>query len=154
MNLTAKKILLQIGGFLVSVAPIIITVGVKWDYYTATTARSVSLGIGGVFALILILLKALGKIPTNVKPIIRYSIVLVLLFLLDPIVQDLKLLVGMAIIGEVLDIGVFSWQITKTQKKIDAGITAQEVTERQKAQTDAIVEAIKNIDNDDSSGRV
>lgn len=137
-----------------SIAPILVTVGVKWGDYTSTTARTVSLGVGGSAALILILLKATGKIPQNVKPIIRYGIALVLLFLLDPIIQDLKLLVGMAIVGEVLDMSIFSWQIIRTQKQIDAGITAEEVTQRQKEQTDAIVEAIRSLNEQDTSGRV
>ena len=158
MKLTLKKLLLQIGGFLVSIAPILVTVGVKWGDYTSTTTRTVSLGVGGGVALILILLKATGKIPQNVKPIFRYGIALTLLFLLDPIIQDLKLLVGMAIVGEVLDMSIFSWQITKCQKQIDAGITATEVSKQQQAQTDAIVEAIREMksggDSTDSSGRV
>lgn len=145
MKLTVKKILMQIGGFLVSILPILVAVGVKWNDYTSTTARSVSLGIGGGVALILIFLKAIGKLPQKIKPIFRYSIALILVFLLDPLIQDLKLLLGMAIVGEVLDMSIFSWQITRLQKRIDAGITAEEISKQQEAQTKAIVDAIKNI---------
>ena len=57
-----------------------------------------------------------------------------------------------------LDMSIFSWQITKCQKQIDAGITATEIGKQQQAQTDAIVEAIRNMnsgeDSTDSSGRV
>ena len=145
MKLTVKKVLMQIGGFLVSILPILVAVGVKWNDYTSTTSRSVSLGIGGGVALILIFLKAIGKLPQKIKPIFRYSIALILVFLLDPLIQDLKLLLGMAIVGEVLDMSIFSWQITKLQKRIDAGITAEEISKQQESQTKAIVDAIKNI---------
>ncbi len=145
MKLTVKKVLMQIGGFLVSILPILVAVGVKWNDYTSTTSRSVSLGIGGGVALILIFLKAIGKLPQKIKPIFRYSIALILVFLLDPLIQDLKLLLGMAIVGEVLDMSIFSWQITRLQKRIDAGITAEEISKQQEAQTKAIVDAIKNI---------
>lgn len=158
MKLTVKKILLQIGSFFISIAPIAVAVGLKWDDYTSTTTRTVSLGIGGAIAILLILLKALGKMPTRIKPIFRYSVALAIVFLLDPLIQDLKMLLGMAVVGEVLDMSIFSWQITRCQKQIDAGITATEIGKQQQAQTDAIVEAIRNLngggDWTDSSGRV
>lgn len=149
MKLTAKKILLQIFGFLISIAPIIVVVGLKWDTYTATKASSVSLGVGGAMAVILILCKALGVLPKKIKPIIGYAVAFVLVCLLDGIIRDLKLLLGMALLGEVLDVAIFRWQITRIKKQIDANITAEATAKAQQAQTNAIIEAIKS-----TNGRV
>lgn len=153
MKLTAKKILLQLGGYMVSIAPICVVVGLNWDRYTATTASSVSLGVGGGMALIFILLKALGKIPEKTKPIIKYSVAFAFVLCLEPILADLKWLLGAAVIGETLDLSVFSWQIAKTKKQIDAGITATATANSQTAQTEAIVGAINALKINDTDGR-
>ena len=116
MKPTIKKGLLQMGGFVTSIAPIVATVIIKWDSYTSTPTRSVSLGVGGVMALILILIKTLNKIPKGTKPIIGYAIAFALVAMLEPLILDLKLLLGMALIGEGLDTVIFSWQITKVQR--------------------------------------
>ncbi len=153
MKLQTKKLLLQIGGFLVSIAPIIIVVAFNWGDYTSTVARKVSLSVGGSAALIIILLKAMGKIPKDIKPIVKYSIAFVLVLLLDPIIQNLKTLLGMALLGEVLDVAIFSWQI----KKIDREIQAQTTANAMQSQTQMIIDAINNQNNAQSGnneGRV
>ena len=153
MKLQTKKLLLQIGGFLISIAPIVIVVAFNWGDYTSTVARKVSLSIGGTFALILVLLKAMGKMPKDIKPIIRYSIAFVLVLLLDPIIANLKILLGMALLGEVLDVAIFSWQI----KKIDREIQAQTTANAMQSQTQMILDAInsqKESQSTDNEGRV
>lgn len=152
MNKKVKKVLLQCGGFLTSIAPILVIVGLNWTDYTSSTPSIVSLSIGGAMALVLMLLKAIGKMPKDMKSVFKYAIAFVLVFLLDPLIQDLKWLLGAALIGEVLDISIFEWMITRTQKEIDAEINANGMQQ----QTQQLVDAINGIKGEvekDSSGR-
>lgn len=137
MNPYAKKVLLQILGYVLSIAPLAVVFGLKWDTYTATTQSSISLGVGGAISLVLILIKSLGKVPKNIHPIIKYVVVLVLVFALDPIIQDLKILLSAAIVGELIDLPI-QHQVKVTQKVIDQKATLTSIDN----QTQAIVDAI------------
>ena len=137
MNPSAKKMLLQILGYVLSIAPLAVVFGLKWDTYTATTQSSISLGVGGAISLVLILIKSLGKVPKNIHPIIKYIVVLVLVFALDPIIQDLKVLLSAAIVGELIDLPI-QHQVKVTQKVIDQKATLTSIDN----QTQAIVDAI------------
>lgn len=137
MNPYAKKVLLQILGYVLSIAPLAVVFGLKWDTYTATTQSSISLGVGGAISLVLILIKSLGKVPKNIHPIIKYIVALVLVFALDPIIQDLKILLSAAIVGELIDLPI-QHQVKVTQKVIDQKATLTSIDN----QTQAIVDAI------------
>lgn len=137
MNPSAKKLLLQILGYVLSIAPLAVVFGLKWDTYTATTQSTISLGVGGAISLVLILIKSLGKVPKNIHPIIKYVVALVLVFALDPIIQDLKLLLSAAIVGELIDLPI-QHQVKVTQKVIDQKATLTSIDN----QTQAIVDAI------------
>ena len=131
MNLHVKKALLSIGGFAISIAPLAFVVGMKWGDYTHTVTRSVSLGIGGVIAVVLSLLKALGKLPEKTKPVVKYGVAFGLVCLLDPLIADLKLLLGAAFMGEALDALIFTWQINRTNMQINGMYTASGMTQAQ-----------------------
>lgn len=137
MNPSAKKLLLQILGYVLSIAPLAVVFGLKWDTYTATTQSTISLGVGGAISLVLILIKSLGKVPKNIHPIIKYIVALVLVFALDPIIQDLKILLSAAIVGELIDLPI-QHQVKVTQKVIDQKATLTSIDN----QTQAIVDAI------------
>lgn len=137
MNPSVKKVLLQILGYVLSIAPLAVVFGLKWDTYTATTQSSISLGVGGAISLVLILIKSLGKVPKNIHPIIKYIVALVLVFALDPIIQDLKILLSAAIVGELIDLPI-QHQAKVTQKVIDQKATLTSIDN----QTQAIVDAI------------
>lgn len=137
MNPHAKKVLLQILGYVLSIAPLAVVFGLKWDTYTATTQSTISLGVGGAISLVLILIKSLGKVPKNIHPIIKYIVALVLVFALDPIIQDLKILLSAAIVGELIDLPI-QHQVKVTQKVIDQKATLTSIDN----QTQAIVDAI------------
>lgn len=137
MNPSVKKVLLQILGYVLSIAPLAVVFGLKWDTYTATTQSSISLGVGGAISLVLILIKSLGKVPKNIHPIIKYVVALVLVFALDPIIQDLKILLSAAIVGELIDLPI-QHQVKVTQKVIDQKATLTSIDN----QTQAIVDAI------------
>lgn len=137
MNPYVKKVLLQILGYVLSIAPLAVVFGLKWDTYTATTQSTISLGVGGAISLVLILIKSLGKVPKNIHPIIKYVVALVLVFALDPIIQDLKILLSAAIVGELIDLPI-QHQVKVTQKVIDQKATLTSIDN----QTQAIVDAI------------
>lgn len=137
MNPYTKKVLLQILGYVLSIAPLAVVFGLKWDTYTATTQSTISLGVGGAISLVLILIKSLGKVPKNIHPIIKYVVALVLVFALDPIIQDLKILLSAAIVGELIDLPI-QHQVKVTQKVIDQKATLTSIDN----QTQAIVDAI------------
>lgn len=137
MNPSVKKVLLQILGYVLSIAPLAVVFGLKWDTYTATTQSAISLGVGGAISLVLILIKSLGKVPKNIHPIIKYIVALVLVFALDPIIQDLKILLSAAIVGELIDLPI-QHQVKVTQKVIDQKATLTSIDN----QTQAIVDAI------------
>lgn len=137
MNPYAKKVLLQILGYVLSIAPLAVVFSLKWDTYTATTQSTISLGVGGAISLVLILIKSLGKVPKNIHPIIKYVVALVLVFALDPIIQDLKILLSAAIVGELIDLPI-QHQVKVTQKVIDQKATLTSIDN----QTQAIVDAI------------
>lgn len=137
MNPSVKKVLLQILGYMLSIAPLAVVFGLKWDTYTATTQSTISLGVGGAISLVLILIKSLGKVPKNIHPIIKYVVALVLVFALDPIIQDLKILLSAAIVGELIDLPI-QHQVKVTQKVIDQKATLTSIDN----QTQAIVDAI------------
>lgn len=137
MNPYAKKVLLQILGYVLSIAPLAVVFGLKWDTYTATTQSSISLGVGGAISLVLILIKSLGKVPKNIHPIIKYVVALVLVFALDPIIQDLKILLSAAIVGELIDLPI-QHQVKVTQKVIDQKATLTSIDNQTRAIVDAI----------------
>ncbi len=137
MNPSVKKVLLQILGYVLSIAPLAVVFGLKWDTYTATTQSTISLGVGGAISLVLILIKSLGKVPKNIHPIIKYVVALVLVFALDSIIQDLKILLSAAIVGELIDLPI-QHQVKVTQKVIDQKATLTSIDN----QTQAIVDAI------------
>lgn len=151
MKLQIKKFGLQIGGFLTSIAPIAAVVACKWTEFTCTTASTVSLGVGGGMAAVLVLMKSLGKTPAKVKPIIGYGIAFMLVSLLQPLIMNLQLLLGAALAGEFLDWSLISWRITRTERQINAHESAIAIGAEQKVQTQEIVSAISKIKTPDTA---
>lgn len=136
---SVKKVLFQVLGYIVSILPILVVVGLNWNEYTETTASTVSLCVGGVIALVLILIKAIGKMPKKIHPIIKYAVALVLVVALDALVQDLKLLLAAAIVGEVLDLPIEHY-VNKLRLQINQQATLNAMDD----QTKKIVNAINN----------
>lgn len=120
-------ILLYIGSFLSSVLPLIICVGVNFDKYTKTPGDTVKLCIGGVIALIFLFLKVIGKLKMP-RRIILFGLVFIMTYLLQAILNDLILLSGMALIGELLDFIFFQRAIKNTKERIVIGKTADATT--------------------------
>lgn len=111
-----KLFWLYVGSFLVSIAPIIVMVGFNWGHYTSTPKSTFSLAIGGVLAVAFILLKAMDKLPKRAKRIVYFIMWFFMLTLLEPILLELKWIVAMAILGEALDMIMFSWKIKRLKE--------------------------------------
>lgn len=131
-NLKVRLIWLEIGSFLVSVAPIIIFVALNWKRYTNTTEETVKLCVGGVLALVFVFLKAIGKLHIS-RRVVTFSIIFILSYLLQAIVRDIVFLSGLALLGEVADIIFFQRAIKVTKENILIGKTANATTEQVKA---------------------
>ena len=134
-----------------SVAPLVGVVAFRWSSYVSTTPKAVSLSIGGAVAVILLALKAMGKMPKNTKPVAVALVATALVYALDPLVQDLKYLLTAFTAGELADFAIFQPAINKTKRAIEATYTAEAVATAQEVQTQAIVQALDKVA--DASGR-
>ena len=132
MKRRVELFLLYIGSFIFSVAPLIITFIINREKYIASPADTFKLCIGGTIAIVIIAIKALGKlkIPGGIT---LYGIIFVLSYLLEAILADLLLLSGMALLGEIIDCAVFRPLIKRTKEKITISKTADATTEKMRA---------------------
>lgn len=126
-KLRTKLIFLQIGSFLVSVAPLLVVIILKWNSYTSEPSDSIKLGVGCMIGLVFVLLKAVGKLKMPSR-IVSFGIVFIMSYLLKAILDDLILLSGMALAGEVLDMIIFQPFIKKIKEKIQIGKQANATT--------------------------
>lgn len=128
----AKLLFLELGGFLVSILPLAAVMLLNWSRYTKTVPATVKLCFGGGIVLVLILLKVLGKLklPGNITLV---SVVMLLSFLLDAVLDDLTLLCGAYLLGEILEMIFFRNPAKKLREKIQmekqADVTAGRVEE-------------------------
>ena len=87
---------------LLCLAPVAVVVGLDWNVYTATPARSVSLSLVGVLAVGLVVLTTLGKTPKNVRRVVWYGVAAGVLWVVRPIVANIAMLVSALAVGELL----------------------------------------------------
>ena len=112
-----KLVFLYIGSFLVSIAPLLAVLIARWNIYTKTPENTVKLCIGGVICLFFIFLKVIGKLKMPSR-IVLFGVVFALVYLLKAILDDLLLLSGMALVGELLDMLFFQMAIRRTKERI------------------------------------
>ena len=129
MSLKVRLALLQIGSFIVSIAPLIVVFAVNWEKYTETPADTVKLCFGGIVIAVLIFIKAIGKLRMPHR-IVFFGIVFVMAYLLQALWQDILLLSGMALAGEALDCIFFQRAIRIKRENIIVNKTADVTTEK------------------------
>lgn len=112
-----KLVFLYIGSFLASIAPLLTVLIARWNVYTKSPGDTVKLCIGGVICLFFIFLKVIGKLKMP-RRIVLFGVVFALVYLLKSILDDLLLLSGMALAGELLDMLFFQMAIRRTKEKI------------------------------------
>lgn len=139
-KMKAKLVLLHISSFVVSILPIVLIVAFNWNHYVKTPSSTVSLAVGGSLAMLFLLAKALGKLPDKTKRVVKYGVFFGLVILLDPIIQDLKILSGGAFLGELLDSVFFERQIKKLKQNLQADNTATMTVNKISEQVEALVD--------------
>ena len=100
---TLKLKLLEGGGILTSFLPVIIAVIINWnDYVIAAGGQSWKLSAGGIIAVCVIGGIMIGKMKLpGLKTF--FAILLLIIFLLEPILADLKLLCFLALCGQLVN---------------------------------------------------
>lgn len=116
-KLKVRLAFLYIGSFLISIAPLVVVLALNWGDYTKTPGDTVKLCFGGVLALFLIFLKVIGKLKMP-RRIVLFGVVFLLVYLLKAVLDDILLLTGMALAGEVIDLLCFQRPIRTTKEKI------------------------------------
>ena len=122
-----RLVLLYIGSFIVTIAPLLVCFIANWDKYTKTPSDTVKLCIGGAIGLVFLFLKVIGKLGMP-RRIVLFGIVFIMAYLLQAILADLILLSGMALAGEFLDLVCFQRAIRITKENILIGKTADATT--------------------------
>lgn len=112
-----KLILLYIFSFAVSCGPLVAVFAVKWGEYVKTPSDAVKLSFGALVALFFVLLKILGRLNMP-KGAGLYTLVFLLSWLLEPLLYDLKLLAGAALLGECVDFIFIRSMIKRYKEKL------------------------------------
>ena len=136
-NYKLRLALLYIGSFIVSIAPLLVCLIVNWNEYTKMPQDTVKLCFGGLLALFFIFLKVIGKLHMP-RRIVLFSIVFCMVYLLQTILQDLLLLSGMALLGELIDSIIFQRAIKVTKENMLVSKTADKTAEQ-------VVQVLQNL---------
>ena len=136
-NIKTKLILLQISSFLVSVLPLIIFVVVNWGNYVKTTSDAVKLSVGMVIAIVLFVLKAIGKLKMP-RRVVFYAVTCILCYFLYPLIKDIVWLSALCLVGELLDMFIFQRPIKNLKEKILIEKTSDATTEKVKTEVKAL----------------
>ena len=122
-NTKSNVIKLKLLSFLLSILPIVLIVAFNWSDYTVTVIETVKLSIGGIIALVFLLLKCIGRLKLPEKRVFTYFIVFIMVFLLEAILNDLLVFSAGALIGEFMAIPI-EWKIKAMEKTINIDKTA------------------------------
>lgn len=131
VNLKLRLLLLQIGSFIVSTTPLLVYIALNWSNYVKTPADTVKISVGLIIAIVLFLLKVIGKLKMP-KRVVTYAVVCVLSYFLYPLIQDVVWLSALCLAGEVLDLICFQKTIKNTREAILIGKTTDATTDKVK----------------------
>lgn len=106
---------------------------------TASGGSPLKLTIGGIVAVAIIALTAIGKVPIKGKFLVL-GIAIGLAYLLEPILADIKMLLSCVLGGELLNQFTFSNWVNKYKGKIAINKQADATAKA----TEAIVEKVIN----------
>ncbi len=129
MKRRIKLWILRIVSFLVSIAPITIVVCLNLDKYVKEPSDTVKLCLGAILAIVFVALKVLGKLRMP-RRVIFFAMVFAIAFLFESLLVDLKLLSGMALLGEAIDYVFFQTAIKRAEENIVVGKTADATTKQ------------------------
>lgn len=125
-----RRFWLVVCSFLASIIPLGLVVWMHRDEYIATVGQAVKLSIGGIIVAILLLLKIIGKLKMP-RRVTAFAMIFILSWLLAVVLQDLMLLSGAALFGEVVDEIFFRRSIKRLDERIhmekSADVTVQKM---------------------------
>lgn len=116
MSLKSKDRLLTFSSVIATILPILIAVGINFNDYFIRRSAGFQIGFGGVLALILIILLAKGK-SSVLKGVWGYLVVFIIAVCLQPILDDIVLLTGMALAGKGVDSVIIQPQLKRVRKR-------------------------------------
>ncbi|MBE6546347.1 MAG: hypothetical protein E7668_02755 [Ruminococcaceae bacterium] len=118
--------LMSVLGFLVLIAPMLTVVILNWEEYTAHSyGGTIKLTAGGVMAAVFLFLMVLGKLKMP-RGIIIAGVIFGFAWLLESILQDLKLLSGMFLLGETLYYIFFQTILKRMRDQLKEGAPKNE----------------------------
>ena len=135
--------ILTILSFFTSILPIALVIGFNWNVYVQTTSDAVKLTCGGIIALFFVFMKVIGKLRIPNKFVLLGSVFL-MSYLLQSIIQDLTILSGMALLGEVLDCLLFQTPIKKLREAIMIEKTADATSSKIESIIDKKLNSLNN----------
>jgi chromate transport protein ChrA len=116
-KLKLKKLLLQVLSFVFSIAPLAAVFFKNSERYVSSVTDAVKLSLGVILIIVFVALKAAGKLKIP-RRITGYAIAFGLCYLLANVLPDLLLITGAALVGEVIDVLIFTPWIARVEKKI------------------------------------
>lgn len=117
--LRRRLFFLRAGSFTVSAAPLTVLLILRFPRYAATPGQTVRLGAGCLVLCLFLLLKVLGKLKVPGRVTV-FATVFLLSYLLSALLTDLTLLSGAALLGEALDLCLFSAPLAETGAELSA----------------------------------
>lgn len=133
-----KLAVLYLFSFLSCSLPLIAVFIARSDRYISSLSDAVRLSVGGVVCLFFLFLKAIGKLHMP-RRIVLYAFLLVMVYLMEPVIFDLKVLCLAALAGELLDYMIFQNLIRRERERQLIGRTAQATTEATRAAVDDLL---------------
>ena len=137
-KLKRKIILMQILSFILSIAPLVVTVACKWNDYVRVPSDAIKLTIGGIIVLVLIFFKAIGKLKMPQKRVILYLFLLLMCYLLTTILADATFLIAMATLGEIADMCICQHFIKKWKDQYQIEKNADATTAKMKKEMESM----------------
>lgn len=130
-NVKKTLALLYTLSFALSVSPVCAYVLVNREKYIKTLSDGVKLGAGAVICVVILIIKAAGKLKINSR-FTFFALTGVICYLLMPVISDICTLCLLALVGESLDFAVsVPIKRIKEKAKLDAvcGETSRRVEE-------------------------
>lgn len=142
-NPKTRLTVLKASRFVTSITPVMIAFVVNWAQYVNTMYNGIKLSAGAVIAISVLAIQTFGKIQIKNRVVVL-AIIFLLAYLLDVILQDLLLLSGLALFGEVASLGFVPF-INKIEQQIENENTENVIAKAIKRASETPTEETKNI---------
>jgi len=128
-TLRLKLVFLYIFSFILSIAPLIILISLNHDKYFDTTPKTWKFTIGGILAIVLIVIKALDKLRFPNR-MVAFGVGFTLVYLLQAMLNDILMLLAMAFLGELIDWAFIKPLIRRYKEEIEREKTGNVVADK------------------------